>query len=281
MIVDAHTHLWRPDSSGAFRVATIVSGEVDIPAELLGRYLDEHGVERAVLVQPVYPGEDNSLVADAATAEPDRFAAVCVVDPRKPEAADTLAYWVTERGCRGLRLRPKVPGETQIFGHTDSFPLWEAAARLKIAVNVLASFEHLPAVAQLAERFPSVPIVIDHFAHPARPDDLASIEPLLALSRFPSVSIKLSGFYYFSQMPYPYTDCGNLLRAVYDRFGPARLLWGSDFPHVLLKASYGGALKLVDQLADWLTPDERRLILGQNAAALYWPDNKRGDPAAR
>lgn len=279
MIVDAHTHIWRPDLSGANRVATIVSGQVDIPAELLRRYLDEHGVKRAVLVQPVYPGEDNSYVADAAAAEPDRFAAVCVVDPRKPAAADTLAYWVAERGCRGLRLRPKVPGEAAIFDHRDSFPLWEAAARLGIAVNVLGSFEHLEAVAQLAERFSGVPIVIDHLAHPGhtvRPDDLASVKPLVALSRFPRVYIKLSGFYYFSQLPYPYADCRDLVRAVYDSFGPARLLWGSDFPHLLLKASYGGALALIERLAPWLPTDERQLILGQNAAALYWPDQKHG-----
>ena len=272
MIVDAHAHIWRPDLSGENRVATIVSGQADIPAELLGRYLDEHGVKRAVLVQPVYPGEDSSYVAEAAAAEPDRFAAVCVVDPRKPDAADRLAYWVAERGCRGLRLRPKVPGEAAIFGHADSFPLWEAAARLRIAVNVLGSFEHLETVAELAERFPSVPIVIDHLAHPPRPDDLASVEPLVALSRFPRVSIKLSGFYYFSRAPYPYADCGDLVCAVYDRFGPARLLWGSDFPHVLLTASFGGALALIDRLAPWLSADERQLILGQNAAHLYWPD---------
>ena len=276
MIVDAHTHIWRPDTSGENRVTTIVSGQTDIPAELLRRYLDEHGVERAVLVQPVYPAEDNSFVADAAVADPDRFAAVCVIDPRKPDAADTLVYWVTERGCRGLRLRPNVPGEAAIFGHSDSFPLWEAAARLRIAVNVLGGFEHLDAVAELAERFPSVPIVIDHLAHPGRPDDLASARPLLALSRFPRVFIKFSGFYYFSQATYPYGDCRDLVRAVHDSFGSARLLWGSDFPHVLLKASYGGALALIDRLAPWLSADERQLFLGQNAAALYWPGRQPG-----
>ena len=280
MIVDAHTHIWRPDLSGANRVSTIVSGQADIPAELLRRYLEEHGVKRAVLVQPVYPGEDNSYVADAAVAEPDRFAAVCVVDPRKPDAADMLAYWVAERGCRGLRLRPKVPGEAAIFGHPDSFPLWEAAAGLGIAVNVLGNLEHLAAVAQMAERYPSVPIVIDHLAHPPRPDDLASVKQLLVLSRFPRVHIKVSGFYYFSQAPYPYADCRDLVRAVYDRFGPARLLWGSDFPHVLLKASYGGALALIDRLGPWLSTEERQLVLGQNAAALYWPDRSPGGSAA-
>src|SRR3989304_3204534 len=91
--------------------ATIVSPLDSVPIELLDQYLDEYGVERAVLVQPIYPGEDNSYVADCAAARPDRYAAVCVVDPGRPEAADRLEYWVDQRGCRGLRLRPRLPRE--------------------------------------------------------------------------------------------------------------------------------------------------------------------------
>ena len=271
MIVDAHTHLWRPVSQGANPVRTIVGSESDISAELLRHYLDEHGVRRAVLVQPVYPGEDNSYVADVAAADPECFAAVCVVDPRQPDAAERLAYWCSKRGCRGLRLRPRLPGEAASFGHPSTFPLWEEVARLGAVVSVLCDFAQLPAVAQMAERFPTVPLVIDHLAHPSRPDDLASLGPLLELKRFPRVHIKVSGFYYFSRAPYPYADCRDLLRAVYGSFGPARLIWGSDFPHVLLKASYGGALATVERLCPWITAAERELILGDNAASLYWP----------
>src|SRR6266852_1539281 len=87
---------------------TIVSPLSDVPVELLMQYMTEHGVDRAVLVQPMYPGEDNSYVANCAAAQPDRIAAVCVVDPRQPEAADRLEYWVREHGCKGLRLRPRL-----------------------------------------------------------------------------------------------------------------------------------------------------------------------------
>ncbi len=198
MIVDSHAHIWRPVAPGSSPVTTIVSGEVEISAAMFRACLAQHGVDRAVLVQPVYPGEDNSCVADAAAHDPQVFAAVCVVDPRKPDAADRLAYWVKERGCRGLRLRPKVPGEEQCFGDASTFPLWQAAERLEIAINVLGTFEHLGAVAKLAERFPTVPIIIDHLAHPPLPLPVAALAPLLNLARFPRVYAKLSGYYYFS-----------------------------------------------------------------------------------
>ena len=107
MIVDAHLHVWRPAPDYPDPGGTTVSPLCDVPLELFAQYMEEHAVNRAVLVQPLYPGEDNSYVADAAAGEPDRFKAVCVVDPRKPDAAERLEYWAGKRGCKGLRLRPR------------------------------------------------------------------------------------------------------------------------------------------------------------------------------
>jgi predicted TIM-barrel fold metal-dependent hydrolase len=281
VVVDTHAHIWRPAPTGSQPLETIVSGAADISAEMLQQCLDEHGVDRAVLVQPVYPGEDNSYVADTAASDPDRFAAVCVVDPRKTDAAKSLAYWVTDRGCRGLRLRPRIEAERQAFGDVSTFPMWEAAESLRIAVSLLCEFEHLAATVKLAGLFPSVPIVIDHLALPHMPMAVAEMQPLLDLSRFPCVYPKLSGFYFVSEVPHPHRDCHDLARAVYDRFGPDRLLWGSDFPHVTARSSYRQALAMVTEEFDWLTADDRRQILGENAPRLYWSDIKVDGEAPR
>src|SRR5262245_33785236 len=130
MIIDAHLHIWRADPAHPNPAGTTVSPVSDVPVELLNEYMAEHGVDRAVLVQPMYPGEDNSYVADCAAAQPERFAVVCVVDPRKEGAADRLEYWVRQRGCTGLRLRPRFPDEAACFGAPSTFPLWERARDL-------------------------------------------------------------------------------------------------------------------------------------------------------
>ncbi len=273
MIVDAHLHVWRarPDHPEP-AASTSVSPCSDVPIELVKEYMAEHQVRRVILVQPLYPGEDNSYVADCVSADPDCFAAVCVVNPRKAQAAESLGYWGGERNCRGLRLRPLVPEETACFGDPSTFPLWEKARELGTVISLLIGADHLPTAASLAERFPEVAMVIDHMGQPNIGEGVGSpsFQALLDLSRYPQVFVKVSGYYYYSQQKYPYADCWDLFRALYARFGPRRLLWGSDFPHVLLHAGYRRTLLLQQRAYSFLTQEELGRIMGENAAELYW-----------
>jgi predicted TIM-barrel fold metal-dependent hydrolase len=273
MIVDAQVHVWRATAGFPDPAATIVSPLCDVPIELAREYMAEYEVDRAVLVQPLYPGEDNSYVADCAAANPERFAAVCVVDPLKEGAADRLEYWVLGRGCRGLRLRPRLPSESAMFGHPDTYPLWERARSLKVIVSVLASPEHLQAIAALAERFPEVPIVIDHMGYPDVTGGVGApgFKALLDLSHFQRLFVKVSGYYYYSREGYPYADCLDFFNTLYDVFGPTRLIWGSDFPHVLLKTGYRRSLQLQQRVHPFLVGSrDLDLIMGENAVGLYW-----------
>jgi L-fuconolactonase len=271
VIVDSHLHLWRAAKEGN-PVPTIVSAFSDVPLELYQEYMAEHNIERAVLVQPLLPGQDSSYIADIAVKEPNKFAAVCVVDPRLPEAAERLHYWVTERGCKGLRLRPRIGDEGAGFGEPSTWTLWEQAQKLGVVVNVLANPEHLPTVAKLAERFPDVDILLDHMAHPKLSEGVnaKAFQNLLALARYPRVGIKVSGYYYVSQEAYPWRDCWDFVRAIHDSFGAAHMIWGSDFPHVLLKTDYGRNLLLPERYFGFLGPDERALVMGDNASRLYF-----------
>ena len=271
-VIDAHLHVWRALPESVPGLPTIVSPHEDVPVERALDVLDRHGVDRAVLVQPVFRGEDNSYVATAAQARPDRLAAVCVVDPRRPDAADRLEHWAVAFGCRGLRLRPRVPMESAAFGHPATFPLWERARSLGVVVSVLANPEHLSTIGTLAARFPEVPLVIDHLAHPKVAEGIggAGFQELLGLASHPLVFVKMSGYYHFTDQPDPYSDCWPFFQALFDRFGPDRLIWGSDFPHVERTTGYASALELVRGGLPFLSGPDRELILGGNAAKLYW-----------
>jgi L-fuconolactonase len=270
--VDAHMHVWRAATGETPGVTTLVPPQTDVTIEAARGVMAQHQIDRAVLVQPVFRGEDNSYVAECARRDPARLAAVCVVDPRIPPCADRLAHWV-ERGCRGVRLRPAVAEEENAFGDPATFPLWHAAERLAAVVSVLCTPAHLPTIARLAERFPNVPIVVDHLGHPdpTAGIDAPAFRELLALARQMSVFIKLSGVYHFARQPYPFDNCRPLVRAVYEHFGPWRLLWGSDYPHVTVACGYANSLSLVEEMLGDCPAAERQWIMGGNALALYWP----------
>ena len=72
MLIDAHLHVWRAAPDFPNPGGTTVSPLSDVPVEVLRQYMVEFDVDRAVIVQPLYPGEDNSYVADCAAAEPQR-----------------------------------------------------------------------------------------------------------------------------------------------------------------------------------------------------------------
>lgn len=271
-VVDSHLHVWRAAAGPTPGVQTIVPPQTDVPVELAAETMDEHGVSRAVLVQPVFPGEDNTYVAACARSAPERFAAVCVVDPRRAGAEERLEHWV-RLGCRGLRLRPRIAGEQEIFGDPATYRLWETAERLGVVVSLLAGVEHAQRIGKLAERFSRVPIVIDHLGHPD-PREGASgggFRALLALAQHANVYLKLSGFYHFSRERFPFSDCAVQVRAAYENFGGERLLWGSDFPHVLLACGYVRSLGVVEEALGRLNAADQVRVMGGNVERLYWP----------
>lgn len=268
MIIDSHLHVWRADREYPDPGVTTVSPVCDIPVELLLGYMDELQIERSVIVQPMFPHEDNSYMVQCCDERPDRFAAVCVVDPTVPGANERLGFWA-DRGCRGLRLRPRVPREQACFGRPETDAIWETASELGIVVSLLANTEHVPIIVDLASRFPKVTIVVDHLAHPDMSTALEE-QPILTLAEHANVILKISGFPYYARQAYPYPDCQALVDEILTRFGPERMMWGSDFPHILLQSGYLRSVRLLERLLPRLGANDLETIRYANAKRLYW-----------
>src|SRR5207245_9955501 len=66
--------------------------------------MDEAGIAKAALVQAsTCYGHDNSYVADAVAAHPERFTGVFSVDVLQRDAPERIDYWVS-KGLTGLRV---------------------------------------------------------------------------------------------------------------------------------------------------------------------------------
>jgi L-fuconolactonase len=259
-IVDAHAH------------ASPVWFE---PVEPLLFQMDRLGVRYAVLVQIQYQ-PDNAYLLDCVRRYPHRLVPVVWVDTDSPQAPAVLER-LRAQGARGVRLRAttRSPGD-------DPLAIWRAAERLGLPVSCAGSMVEFgaPAFAALVESVPCLPIVIEHLgASASRDHDGTASRPrraVFALARYPNVHMKIHGLGEFAQRAspagagFPFVQpIPPLLELVYDVFGPARLLWGSNYPPVSQKEGYANALRLPLERFRDKSESDRALIFGGTAARLY------------
>jgi predicted TIM-barrel fold metal-dependent hydrolase len=147
-------------------------------------------------------------------------------------------------------------------------PLWRRCQQLGAVMCVQTKWSRLPDIARLIAAFPELPVVIDHMADtPA--DQPAELDRLLALAQFPRVSVKISHTWWVSKQPYPHVDALALVQRLHDRFGPRRLLWGTDWPVVDRFCGYTRALEILTRHMPFISAADRAHIMGGNAARLF------------
>jgi len=117
----------------------------------------------------------------------------------------------------------------------------------------------LPQAAEIARQYPGLTLVIDHLGHPVTatwPDDIERA------ATYPNVYCKLSGLTMFSD-PRP------CVQRALSLFGPARLMFGSDWPNGLPRYTWKAALAVFTQAIGAQPIDVREQLLGATAARVY------------
>ena len=252
-IIDTHCH---------------VSNRWYEPAESLLFEMDQHGVQHALLVQ--IGGEyDNSYQAQCVAAYPERLSSIVLVDVAQADAPDKLAAEAA-RGAVGVRLsaQARSPGP-------DPLAIWRKAQELGLPVSCQGRPQEFATAdfASLVESLPELPIIIEHLGnvkHDNNPEPpYALAQQVFDLARFPNVYMKIHGLGEFAVRHLPVTaypfhqPIPPFLEMVYDAFGPARMMWGSDYPPVSGREGYRNALQLtLAQFGDKARSDVEQIFAG-------------------
>lgn len=240
------------------------------PIESLLDQMFRHRVDHAVLVQ--HAGMfDNTYLIECAERFPGRFAVACAVDAAEPDAADHLSAWVERSpAVQGVRLYL-----SQLFGGAPGAEaLWQRADELGLIVTMGGSLRELasPEMAQLAQRFTHAKLHVEHLGHPdpQEPEPYETYRRALGLAQYPHVSLKVSGFYSFTTLPWsPYIDTLRFVELALEHFGPRRMMWGSDFPPVSFREGYHNALRFAAQIVPLASHEDRAYLLGRTALS-FW-----------
>jgi predicted TIM-barrel fold metal-dependent hydrolase len=266
-IVDSHVHTWKHDPEFPFAPGANVPARDAAPETLL-ELMKANGVSKTVIIQVIHYRYDNRFLERVLKQYPGTFKGVCRVDPLDPAAPDQLSE-LTGRGFSGVRLSPGNGASGDWIAGPLMPPLWKRCFDLKAPMTVLAAVGRMPQVAQLMEKLPDLTLVIDHMAD-CPVDQPRELEKLIALKRFPNVFVKISHTWSLSRQPYPWLDSQELVKRLYDAFGPRRLMWGTDWPILESVAKYGQALTVVRDDMKFLNADDKIWMLGKTIERV-WP----------
>lgn len=270
MIVDSHTHIW---STGArypwAPMDEVPVPNVEAPAERLLDDMKAIGWEGAVCIQPRVYGRDHSYLLDVLEQHADRLSGVCLVDPANVAAAEDLARVAVTGRVKGVRFVTLQIRDPATILRSGLDPVWREVTGRRLVVNFLVDPWQLTVVEAAARRFPSLDFVVDHLARVHAATSSEHVDHLLALSALKNVHVKLSAIGLLSRDPWPYEDMRLIVERALEAFGAERLLWGSDYPHVLDVGPYPASLAAVLLLLPDLSHKERAMISGGNAARLY------------
>ena len=275
MRIDSHQHLWRFDPVEYEWIddrAAVLRRDY-LHADL-ARELGASSIDGAVAVQARQSLAENDFLLAQAEASGGRVRGVVGwVDLAARDADEVLARYAAQRRFVGVRHVVQEESDPEFLAR----PAFNRGiARLRahdLVYDILIYGRQLPSTASFVDRHPSQSFVLDHIAKPViatgRFDD-AWARGFRELAKRPHVTCKLSGVVtevrdaaWTVDTIRPYLDLA------IEAFGPARMMFGSDWPVCRLRTEYGTWVSTLQSLtAEW-SAAERDAFWGGNAERVY------------
>jgi predicted TIM-barrel fold metal-dependent hydrolase len=208
MIIDAYNNVWQAAGTSDYLTA-----ESYTPDDMI-KAMDIAGVDMAVgcsLGQMM----DNNFIAQTMAKYPTRIVGFGQVNPRFPDAVQTIEDCAQKLKLKGLKLHPTMHGY-HFADHGLLDPIFEAADRNKLVVLVNALDDPFCAplsIEEIARNFPKTPVLIAHMGTVWNLN-----EAILVAKRNPNIYLETSG----SQL----LD----VKLAYRSVGPDQIVMGTDWP---------------------------------------------------
>ena len=187
-----------------------------------------------------------------------------------------LRTCVEDWGFKALYFDPPAASDAGDNFHTPTYTrFWEFVAELQIPVcfvSLRRNFETLwSQLLRLLDRLPQLTAVIVHGLYPAclLTDDHRVVIPDSALRLVRDFDVQLDMLAGLRENQYGPND--EVLKALFETFGPSKLLWGSEFTKVKCPTvkQYRAQADYVRERCPYMSDDHLRQIMGDNARRVY------------
>lgn len=273
MRIDSHQHFWHyraPSYPWITERMRILQRDY-LPAEL-EPLLQAGGFDGCIAVQACQSVEDTAFLLELARRHAFVKGVVGWVDLCSDRLDEQLARFAPDPGLVGVRHIVHDEPDDDFMLRADFRRGISRLRELDLTYDLLLFPRHIPRAVRLVEEFPDQPFVLDHIAKPFIRDGQFSPwrEDLRCLAQYPNVTCKLSGMVTEARWDnWQPEDIHPYLDIVFEAFGPSRLMIGSDWPVCLLAGDYARVMDVVVKYVERLSDNERRGVLGENAARVY------------
>lgn len=264
----------------ATEIGCTAPGEPDELAESWKAELDRNHVTRAALIASTAGDEDS--VARAVARHPGRFVGFFMLNPMAPDAKERAERAFAELGLSCACLFPAM--HRYPLDHPSVAAVFEAAAahdrvlfvhcgflsmESRTRLRLVNSFDFRCgdplALAAVAGRFPTVPVIVPHFG--------AGFlrEALMAAELCPTIHLDTSSSNAWVKYV-PGLTLTEVFRRALNVVGADRLLFGTDsslFPPGWRRVIYGAQRTVLDELG--IEREERAKIFGENFDRIFPP----------
>ncbi len=273
MKVDAHQHFWHYDpvrDSWITDQMSVLKRDY-LPADLEVE-LARNAIDATVVVQADQSEAETEFLLRL--AERNAFIAGVVgwVDLRSPKLPERLDHYSKFDRVVGFRHIVQSERDDHFLLQHDFVRGLRCLQQFGYTYDLLVYPRQLPAAVELTARLPEQAFVLDHLGKPEirsnhRGGWRAQIREL---AQHPNVTCKLSGIVTEADWSsWTGEDCKPYLDAVFEAFGPERLMFGSDWPVCLLAATYTRVVNLIRDYIAQCSPAQRDAIMGGNALRFY------------
>ncbi len=272
MVIDSHVHFWKynkADLPWIDRNMKILQKDY-LPNELEQTF-KRNNVDGCVAIQASTQEVETRFLAELAGTHPVIKGVVGWTDLRADDAEKKLTELKAYSSIIGIRHI--VQSEPDDFLYDEKFRAGVSLLKqFGYTFDILIYPRQLKAAVDFVRAFPEQTFIIDHCAKPNIKDKELEQwrQGITDLAMFPNVSCKLSGLITEANWKdwrpadfYPYLDI------VFEAFGTDRLLFGSDWPVMLLSGIYVQWKSLLEKYMEKNLPEERDAVFGLNAQRIY------------
>jgi predicted TIM-barrel fold metal-dependent hydrolase len=198
-------------------------------------HLKAFGIDRALFVHPEPYGDDHALVLDClARTSPEQFKATSMFFPKDDDAPARLEALVKQhpRICSTrFHLHRGNTAYFTSFTEPGVRALWKKAVDLNLVVELDLGPNYARDAGAAIAAFPGCKVLIDHMCNP-KTGMIWEYGDVLDLAKYPNVYMKMSSLGYMAEDKPDYESLIPFTRRVIKEFGPDRMVWSGDSPHI-------------------------------------------------